>query len=141
MLSLLLNHHHFVFIIFTHKGYANFGFNRCSIYIERCFQFLKKFKWSKSLSSNSYHPIGHTASKIWIFLHGYELFCMNYFGLVCAVSSWLRVSSMVAGSFGWVVTDGFGWLQMVSGGFGWFWVVWVVSCFSSSEKMVPYFFC
>ena len=48
---------------------------------------------------------------------------MNNFGLVRVVSSWLRVGSVAVDSFGWVIADNFGWLQMVSGGFGWFRVV------------------
>ena len=48
---------------------------------------------------------------------------MNCFRLICVVSSWLRVSSVAADSFGWVFSDGFGWLQIVLGGFGWFRVV------------------
>ena len=48
---------------------------------------------------------------------------MNYFGLSCVVSSWLWVSLVVADTFGWVVVDGFGWMQMVSGGFEWFQMV------------------
>ena len=53
---------------------------------------------------------------------------MNCFGPDRVVSSWLRVGLLVANSFGWVVADGFGWLQMVSDGFGWF---RVVCCFTS----------
>ena len=45
---------------------------------------------------------------------------MNCFGLVRVVSSSLRVGSVAADSFGWVVTDGFVWLLMISVGFGWF---------------------
>ena len=46
-----------------------------------------------------------------------DMYC---FGLVRVVSTWLRVGSVTADSFGWVIADGFGWLRMVSGGFGWF---------------------
>ena len=49
---------------------------------------------------------------------------MNCFGLVCVVSSWLRVGLVAVDSFGWMFVDGFEWLQIVSGGFGWFQVVW-----------------
>ena len=45
---------------------------------------------------------------------------MNCFGPIRVVSSLLRVGSVAADIFGWVVADGFGWLRMVSGGFGWF---------------------
>ena len=45
---------------------------------------------------------------------------MNCSGLVRVVLSWLRMSSVVSDSFGWVVADSFGWLRMVSGGMGWF---------------------
>ena len=45
---------------------------------------------------------------------------MNCFGPVRVVSSLLRVGSVAADIFGWVVVDGFGWLRMVSGGSGWF---------------------
>ena len=45
---------------------------------------------------------------------------MNCFGPVRVVLSWLRVSSVAADSFGWVVVDGLGWLRMVSDSFGWF---------------------
>ena len=45
---------------------------------------------------------------------------MNCFGLVSVVLSLLRVGSVAADIFGWVVADTFGWLRMVSGGFGWF---------------------
>ena len=52
---------------------------------------------------------------------------MNCFGVVCVVSNWLQLGSKAAGSFGWVITDGFGWLWMVSGGFGWFAVLVVTT--------------
>ena len=55
---------------------------------------------------------------------------MNCFRLVCVVSRWLRVGSVAADSFRWVVTHGFEWLRMVSGGFEWF---RVVCCFSSYD--------
>ena len=45
---------------------------------------------------------------------------MNCFGPIRVVSSLLRVGSVAADIFGWVVADGFGWLRMVSGGFRWF---------------------
>ena len=45
---------------------------------------------------------------------------MNCFGPVRVVSSWLRVDSVAADSFGWLVAGGYGWFQMASGGFGWF---------------------
>ena len=48
---------------------------------------------------------------------------VNCFGLVRVVSSSLRVGSVAAGSFGWVVADGFRWFRMVSGVFGWFTVL------------------
>ena len=32
---------------------------------------------------------------------------INFFGLVCIVSSWLRVGSVAADSFRWVISDGF----------------------------------
>ena len=51
---------------------------------------------------------------------------MNCFGPVRVVPSLLRVGSVAADIFGWVVADGFVWLLMVSGGFGWF-VVLVVT--------------
>ena len=51
---------------------------------------------------------------------------MNCFGPVRVVPSLLRVGSVAADIFGWVVADGFVWLRMVSGGFGWF-VVLVVT--------------
>ena len=60
---------------------------------------------------------------------------MNCFGLVRVVSSWLRVSSGTADSFGWVFADGFGWLRMISGGFAWFRVVY---CFSSYGPHLPF---
>ena len=44
------------------------------------------------------------------------------------VSGWLKVGSVAADSFGWVVADGFRWFRVVSDGFGWF---RVVCCFSS----------
>ena len=53
---------------------------------------------------------------------------MNFFGPIRVVSSLLRVGSVAADIFGWVVADGFGWLQMVSGGFGWFVVLVVTIC-------------
>ena len=46
-----------------------------------------------------------------------EMYC---FGLVREVSGCLRVGSMRADKFGWVVADGFVWFWMVSDGFGWF---------------------
>ena len=55
---------------------------------------------------------------------------MNCFRLVCVVSRWLRVGSVAADSFRWVVTHGFEWLRMVSGGIEWF---RVVCCFSSYD--------
>ena len=36
-----------------------------------------------------------------------DVYC---FGMVHEVSGWLRVGSVAADSFGWVVVDGFGWL-------------------------------
>ena len=53
---------------------------------------------------------------------------MNCFRLARVVSSWLRVGSVAADSFGWLAAVGFGWLRMISGSFGWFRVVF---CFSS----------
>ena len=50
---------------------------------------------------------------------------MNCFGLVSVVLSLLRVGSVAADIFGWVVADGFRWFWVVSDGFGWF-VVLVV---------------
>ena len=38
---------------------------------------------------------------------------MNCFGPVRVVSSWLRVGSVTADSFGWVVEDGFGWIAVL----------------------------
>ena len=68
--------------------------------------------------------------RVILIIFAYLYMNMNYFGLVCVVSSWLRVSSVAADNFGWVIADGFGWLWMVSGGavlfrmvssgFGWF---------------------
>ena len=52
---------------------------------------------------------------------------MYYFGMVREVSGWLRVGSVAADSFWWVVADSFGWLRMVSGGFGWFAVLVVTN--------------
>ena len=54
---------------------------------------------------------------------------------VRVVSNWLRVGSMAADSFGWVVADGFRWFREVSEGFGWF---RVVCCFSSYDY-IQYF--
>ena len=63
---------------------------------------------------------------------------MNCIGPVRVVSSWLRVGLLVANSFGWVVPDGFGWLQMVSDGFGWFAVLVVTfrSCFQAKGSPI-----
>ena len=47
--SLFLYHFNFNFIIFVHKEYANFHFNRCSVFTECCFWLWKRFEWSKSL--------------------------------------------------------------------------------------------
>ena len=55
---------------------------------------------------------------------------MNYFGLVRVVSSWLQMSSVAVDSFGLIVLDGFGLLQLVSVGFGWF---GIVCCFSRCD--------
>ena len=43
---------------------------------------------------------------------------MHCFGLVREVSSCLRVGSVAADSFGWVVADGFRWFWVVLDGFG-----------------------
>ena len=44
-----------------------------------------------------------------------DMYC---FGQVREVSGWLRVGSVAADSFGWVIADGFRWFQVVSDGFG-----------------------
>ena len=59
---------------------------------------------------------------------------MNCFRLVRVVSSYLRVCSVAADSFGWVFADGFGWLRMVSGDFGWFAVLVVTIQNGRSES-------
>ena len=74
---------------------------------------------------------------------------MNCFGLVRVILSWLQVDLVAAGSFGWVVTDGFGWLRMVSDGFecfrmvldgfGWFRMARLVCCFSSYVGLILVF--
>ena len=56
--------------------------------------------------------------KVILIVSTYCYMDMHCFGLVCEVSSWLRVGLAATDSFGWVVADGFGWLRMVSGGFG-----------------------
>ena len=68
------------------------------------------------------HPL--YGLRVILIVSAYFYINMNCFELVRVVSSWLRVGSVAVDSFGWVVADGFGWLQMVSGGFGWFQVVW-----------------
>ena len=72
-------------------------------------------EWSKSLlvrfSPHEPTPLAKSA---------YFYMDMNCFGLFRVVSSWLRVSSVAADSFGWVVADGFKWFRIVSVGFGWF---------------------
>ena len=50
--------------------------------------------------------------KVILIVSAYFYKDMNCFGLVCVVSSWLRVGLVVGG-----------WLRMVSGAFGWFRVV------------------
>ena len=45
---------------------------------------------------------------------------MNCFGPVRVVSSLLRVGSVDADIFRWMVVDGFEWLRTVSGGLEWF---------------------
>ena len=89
------------------------------------FSFEKGSNGQNHSSSDSHHPTTHTPTK-----SAYFYMDVNCFGLVRVISSWLRVNSVVADSFGWVFLDGFAWLRMVSGGFGWFRVVY---CFSSYE--------
>ena len=62
---------------------------------------------------------------------------MNCLGLVRVVSSWLRVGSVAADSFGWVVADGFRWFRVVSDGFRWF-VLLVVTFPRSINTMHTY---
>ena len=58
--------------------------------------------------------------RVILIVSAYFYMDMYCFGLVREVSDWLRVGSVAADSFGWMVADGFGWLRVVSGGFGWF---------------------
>ena len=46
---LFLYHFYFNFKLILRTGYANFDFNQCTIFTECCFQFWKRFEWSKSL--------------------------------------------------------------------------------------------
>ena len=46
--------------------------------------------------------------RVILIVYAYIYMDMNFFGLVCVVSSWLRVGSVAADSFSWVVGDGFG---------------------------------
>ena len=57
--------------------------------------------------------------KVILIASAYFYMDMHCFGLVREVSSCLRVGSVAADSFGWVLrvfSDGFGWFWMVSGG-------------------------
>ena len=63
---------------------------------------------------------------------------MNCFGLVCVVSSWLRVSSVAADNFGWVVADGFRWCRVVLNGFEWFRVVYCLSSYGLRNGLMKY---
>ena len=45
--------------------------------------------------------------RVILIVYAYIYMDMNFFGLVCVVSSWLRVGSVAADSFSWVVGDGF----------------------------------
>ena len=64
--------------------------------------------------------------RVILIVSAYFYMDMNCFGLVCTVSSWLQVGSVVVDSFGWVVADGFGWFR-------------VVCCFSSYHVQKHYF--
>ena len=61
---------------------------------------------------------------------------MNCFGPVRVVSSLLWVGSVAADILGWVVSDCFGWLRMVSGSFGWFLVLVVTICSLVKQNVV-----
>ena len=51
--------------------------------------------------------------RVILIVYAYIYMDMNFFGLVCVVSSWLRVGSVAADSFSWVVGDGFGWFAVL----------------------------
>ena len=56
--------------------------------------------------------------RVILIVSAYFYMDMYCFGLVREVSGWLRVGSVAADSFGWVVADGFRWFRVVLGGFG-----------------------
>ena len=79
---------------------------------------------------------------LWVIFVVSEYFykAMNCFGLVCVTSSLLRVGSVAADSFEWVVANRFRWFRVALGGFRWFAVLVVTVNTIKILKILPKFF-
>ena len=84
----------------------------------------------------------HSLYDLWVIfvISAYFYKAMNCFGLVRVTSSWLRVGSVAADSFEWVVANRFRWFRVASGGFRWFAVLVVTVNTIKILKILPKFF-